>query len=369
MCNPPSTPATPPPTSVKNSRTSKSKSLPHEDRLVLPRHVSLKDTDVEIIDTHTHIYSTFEAYREKYPEGKLNSVKEFVQAALRSTESNQLKAVVDVWCEAANPFDRPEWNETVQSLIELEGLDYHYVIGCHPHDAQNYTPEIEQAFITAFSRKECVGWGEIGLDYHYDNSPREVQKDVLRKQLRAFLKTGLDKALTIHTREADEDIYSILTEELPTTTRIHIHCFTDSPALAAKLLDHFPNLFIGVTGVVTFSSNLNTSQVLRDMITSNSAAPDQARPRFLLESDAPFMLPANMGPNSKIGLTSKQKFPFCHSGALPWTAEFIAKVFNEARPSQDGEQKEEGAEKEELEWDTVKVLQIARENARVVYKI
>ena len=88
-----------------------------------------------------------------------------------------------------------------------------------------------------------------------------------------------------------------------------------------------------------------------------------------MESDAPFMLPANMGPNSKIGLTSKQKFPFCHSGALPWTAEFIAKVFNEARPSQDGEQKEEGAEKEELEWDTVKVLQIARENARVVYKI
>lgn len=69
------------------------------------------------------------ADREKYPEGKLNSVKEFVQAALRSTESNQLKAVVDVWCEAANPFDRPEWNETVQSLTELEGLDYHYVIG------------------------------------------------------------------------------------------------------------------------------------------------------------------------------------------------------------------------------------------------
>ncbi|GAA5898855.1 TatD family hydrolase [Sporobolomyces salmoneus] len=366
MCNPPSTPATPP--QPKNSRSSKSsKSLPPEERLILPRHEQLRGVqDVEIVDTHTHIYSTFLAYRERYPEGKHSNVRDFVQAVLCSPESNQLQSVVDVWCEAENPFDRPEWKETVQSLTDLDGLDYRYVIGCHPHDAERYTPELEEAFIKAFSHETCVGWGEIGLDYHYDNSPREIQKEVLRKQLRAFLKAGLDKALTIHTREADDDIFAILTEELPTTTRIHIHCFTDTPQLASKLLSHFPHLFIGVTGVVTFSSNLNTSQTLRDMITTQLT--DRARPRFLLETDGPYMLPANMGPNSRLGMTSKQKLPFCHSGMLPWTAEFIAKVFNEAgTPTNDGEAETEGGKEEE--WNTVKVLEVARQNARLVYKI
>ncbi|GAA5831916.1 hypothetical protein JCM3766R1_000153 [Sporobolomyces carnicolor] len=370
MCSPPSTPATPPASAVaapKNSRSSKSsKSLPLEDRLILPRHEALEDVQaVEIIDTHTHVYSTFKAYRERYPEGIHKNVRDFVQATLLSPESNRLKAVIDVWCEAEDPFGRPEWQETVQSLSNLDGFDYRYVIGCHPHDAQNYTPELEEAFVRAFSRPDCVGWGEIGLDYHYDNSPREEQKDVLRRQLRAFLKTGLEKALTIHTREADDDIYTILTEELPRTTRIHIHCFTDSPALASKLLSHFPHLYIGVTGVVTFSSNLNTSQVLRDMVAPPQSA--KTTPRFLLESDAPFMLPANMGPNSKLRMTSKQKFPFCHAAALPWTAEFIAKTFNEAAIKSDDA--EGGTEDQREEWDTVKVLKVARENARKVYKI
>ncbi|GAA5936327.1 TatD family hydrolase [Sporobolomyces koalae] len=363
MCNPPSTSATPPP--AKNSRSSRSsKSLPSEDRLVLPQHEAIvgRTGEIEVIDTHTHIHSTFAAYRERYPQGKHTTVRDFVKATLLDPASNQVKKVVDVWCEAQVPTDRSEWIETVDTLTQLDGFDYHYVIGCHPHDAQNYTVELEQAFLSAFSRAECVGWGEIGLDYHYDNSPREIQQDVLRRQLRAFLKSGLDKALTIHTREADGDIYDILTQELPVSTRIHIHCFTDTPELASKLLSHFPNLHIGVTGVVTFSSNINTAQVLRDMITNSHDAP-----RFLLESDAPFMLPANMGPNSKLGMTSKQKFPFCHSGALPWTAEHIAKVFNEADSARVGE--EENPDDVKAQWDVIRVLQVARDNCQRVYRI
>lgn len=52
----------------------------------------------------------------------------------------------------------------------------------------------------------------------------------------------------------------VLTEELPKEQRIHVHCFTDSPEVATKLLDHFPNLYIGITGVITYSSNVNTSR-------------------------------------------------------------------------------------------------------------
>lgn len=111
----------------------------------------------------------------------------------------------------------------------------------------------------------CVGWGEIGLDYHYDNSPREIQQEVFTRQLRHAVRLG--KPLTIHTREAEADTERILKAEVPQDYRvslfkspsshdelnpvcpqIHIHCFTDSPEWAARMLEHFPNLFIGVTG-------------------------------------------------------------------------------------------------------------------------
>lgn len=63
------------------------------------------------------------------------------------------------------------------------------------------------------SHPRCVGWGEIGLDYHYDNSPREIQKNVLARQIRQAVKLG--KPLTIHTREAEEDTERILKQEVP----------------------------------------------------------------------------------------------------------------------------------------------------------
>lgn len=109
----------------------------------------------------------------------------------------------------------------------------------------------------------CVGWGEMGLDYHYDNSPRDIQQAVFSRQLKQAIR--LRKPLTIHTREADHDTERILKEEVPkdhpvwplvssllTTfwypAQIHIHCFTDSPGFASRLLDHFSNLYIGITG-------------------------------------------------------------------------------------------------------------------------
>ena len=114
----------------------------------------------------------------------------------------------------------------------------------------------------------CVGWGEMGLDYHYDNSPRDLQQEVFIRQLKHAVRLG--KPLTIHTREAEEDSERILKEHVPKDHRvrlswpahprdlssldrssfaqIHIHCYTDSPEWAARMLAHFPNLYIGITG-------------------------------------------------------------------------------------------------------------------------
>lgn len=188
-----------------------------------------------------------------------------------------VRAVVDVWCEA--PMT-PGWAEVVETLrkLKVEGFLYHFVVGkltnfalsdgeeaggsnrsmltqvfvgpspgVHPHAAKSYSPEVEAAILEAYRNPACVGWGEIGLvrvlirasnpghssspaksspqDYKYDNSPREVQQRVLRSQLRTFLKAGLGKALTIHTREADDDIFTILTEELPRTQKVISYAF------------------------------------------------------------------------------------------------------------------------------------------------
>jgi TatD DNase family protein len=118
--------------------------------------------------------------------------------------------------------------------------------------------------LQAMEHPRCVGWGEMGLDYHYDNSPREIQREVFARQLRHAVR--LNKPLTIHTREAEEDTERILKEIVPKEHpvspfdlpfqcfdmtdgyQIHVHCFTDSPELAGRLLDYFPNLCIGITG-------------------------------------------------------------------------------------------------------------------------
>ncbi|GAA5823245.1 hypothetical protein JCM3770_000095 [Rhodotorula araucariae] len=341
-------------TPTSSRQSTRSNRTPHEDVLVLPIHDDIKErlADVELVDTHTHVHSTFRAYKEKYPDGKHTAIRDFVAATLQADESHKLAACVDVYCEGA---DMAHWAATVSALSDVPGLSYHFVAGAHPHEAKNYTDELEAKFLEAHKHPRCVGWGEIGLDYHYDNSPREVQQDVLRRQLRTAIASDPNKAITIHTREADDDILRILTEELPRDQRLHIHCFTDSPALAASLLAHFPNLYIGITGVVTYASNVNTAQVVRDL--GAACRPSSAAGlRILFETDAPYMPPANMA-NKQLGMTSKQRFPFAHGGVLPWTAEFVAKVLNE--------NKSEGDER----WTTVDVLRQARENARLCYGV
>ncbi|GAA6002174.1 hypothetical protein JCM10207_003109 [Rhodosporidiobolus poonsookiae] len=345
------------PTPAKSSRQStKSSRTPNESVLLLPQHAELKGLSegeqVELVDTHTHVLSTFLAYKEKYPEGQHQSVKDFVKATLPNMD-----AVVDVWCEAPMKAD---WSDVVESLVQLKEEDasapaYHFVVGAHPHEAKDYTDELEKTFLEAHAHPACVGWGEIGLDYYYDNSPREIQQDVLRRQIRAALKSGQKKAITIHTRTADDDIQRILKEELPKEQRLHIHCFTDTPECAASLLDHFPNCFIGVTGVVSFSSNLNTAQVVRNLGAGCSPEKPEGL-RIVLETDAPFMVPTNL-PTKEMGMNSKQRFPFSTPPVLPWTAEFVARVLNEGKGD------------DERKWTTVDVLRQARENARKLYGV
>ncbi|KAI0645355.1 hypothetical protein C8Q79DRAFT_910324 [Trametes meyenii] len=326
----------------------KKNSAPAEHHLLLPQHSGRADTQpAPIVDTHTHLLSTFSLYRSKYKEGKHDTVYDFVREMYRG---HGVDAIVDVYCEA--PVQR-QWRELADSAISEEdrkekwaGLEYWFVMGVHPHEAKEYNDDVEREILEAMTHPRCVGWGEMGLDYHYDNSPRGEQRSVFIRQLQHAVR--LQKPLTIHTREAEEDTECILKQYVPKDHRIHIHCYTDSPEWAARMLEHFPNLYIGVTGVVTYATNLNTSAVVRHMAMASGSPL-----RIILETDAPFMIPSNIYGVLK---DVKGRLPLSHTAMIPWTAEFVADVANEVVT--------EGAQ-----WDTERVMREARENARRMYGV
>lgn len=151
--------------------------------------------------------------------------------------------------------------------------------GIHPHDAKAYDETLENRLRAALGHPKAVAWGEIGLDYHYDFSPREAQREAFARQIRQGV--GLHKPLIIHTREAEADTLEILEREAPKDWRIHVHCFTSSPAMAERLLAHFPNLCLGFTGIVTFKNAQELQTVARTTPLD----------RLLLETDGPYLAP------------------------------------------------------------------------------
>ncbi|KAK0245009.1 hypothetical protein EDD85DRAFT_754883, partial [Armillaria nabsnona] len=124
-----------------------------------------------------------------------------------------------------------------------------------------------------------VGFGKIGLDYHYTLSPPDVQQRIFTQQLPIAVKRGIP--ITVHTGGNYEG------DRTRGGYRVRIHCFTDVAAFGLCLPKYFPNLHIGTTSVVSYASNLNTAELLTQM----SAADNK---RILLETDAPYMVPENV---------------------------------------------------------------------------
>ncbi|KAF9556552.1 Metallo-dependent hydrolase [Agrocybe pediades] len=281
----------------------KSASIVQEEHLLV---TAPAPAPTPIIDTHAHYVLTYELYREKFKDGKHLNAFEFFKAM---HEGRNVKSVLDVWC--VPPF-RDAWREYADAGPEKwGGLEYWFIMGVHPHDSKMYTDEVEKLLLEAMEHPRCVALGEIGLDYHYDHSPREIQRDIFVRQLRHAVRLG--KPLTIHIREADDDAERILKAEVPKDHKIHIHCFTDAPELAQKLLDYFPNLYIGITGVITYSSNPNTSNVIRNMVSSSTGphpTPLESSLRILLETDAPFMVPTNV--QNHLPAAKRKKLPLSH---------------------------------------------------------
>ncbi len=151
-------------------------------------------------------------------------------------------------------------------------------VGTHPHHAQE-EPDIGTKELVAHTHHpKVVAIGEAGLDYHYDNSPRDLQEKSFRAHIAAARETGLP--LVIHAREADDDVAKILTEETGKGAFPAIlHCFTGGRDLAMTAIDL--GLSISFTGILTFKN----SQNLRDI------AKELPADRILVETDAPYLAP------------------------------------------------------------------------------
>ena len=152
-------------------------------------------------------------------------------------------------------------------------------IGTHPHDANKYDQVAEDRIKTLLSKGErVVAWGEIGLDFHYDNSPRDEQIQAFRKQLRAARE--LDLPVIIHTREAEQETVAILQEEYAGASRKGVfHCFTGTTELAERGLEL--GFMISFSGILTFKRAEDLRQ------TANRVPLD----RLLIETDCPYLAP------------------------------------------------------------------------------
>ncbi len=155
--------------------------------------------------------------------------------------------------------------------------DYQFIFGSagiHPHDAKQWDklwPKLEKTL----KIKKIVAFGEIGLDYHYDNSPRKVQKEVFRQQLKLANTQGLP--VIIHSREAMEETLDILRSEGASSGVMH--CFSGSEEEMKACIDL--GLHISVAGPVTFTKASRLQQIAQTVPLD----------RLLVETDCPYLAP------------------------------------------------------------------------------
>ncbi|URM33063.1 TatD family hydrolase [Cytobacillus firmus] len=206
-------------------------------------------------DTHAHLNA------EQYSE----DLQEVIDRALSEGISN----IVVVG------FDRP----TIEKAMELtEKYDFIYAsVGWHPVDAIDMTEEDLVWIEELSSHPKVVALGEMGLDYYWDKSPKDIQKEVFRKQIRLAKKVKLP--IVIHNRDATADIVEILKEEGAGEVGGIMHCFSGSPEIAQECVDM--NFYISLGGPVTFK-NAKKPKEVADVIPLE---------KLLIETDCPYLTP------------------------------------------------------------------------------
>lgn len=228
---------------------------------------------MRIIDSHAHYDdSSFDADREE---------------VLRELFSGEICKIVNIGCSVKSSYS------SVKLAEEYAGI--YAAVGLHP-DAADEIDRIEE-IRRLCGNKKVVAVGEIGLDYHYEEHSRDIQKKAFEEQLR--LAAELDMPVVIHSRDAWEDTMELLRKYRPKGV---MHCFSGSAETAREIVTM--GMYVGFTGVVTFK---NAKKALKAL----EAVPLD---RLLVETDCPYMAPEpNRGKRN-------------YSGYLPYTVAAMAAV-------------------------------------------
>lgn len=152
-----------------------------------------------------------------------------------------------------------------------------FAVGCHPHNAKHYDDALEKQLLDRLADARVSAVGEIGLDYHYDFSPREAQREAFRRQIRVAKEAGLP--VVLHIREAHDDAFSILQEEGFPRAGTLLHCFNLDWAELERWVE--AGCYVAFGGPVTFKH----ADEVRD---AASRVPEEL---LLTETDAPYMTP------------------------------------------------------------------------------
>lgn len=267
------------------------------------RPVALPCPAGPVADSHTHLT----CLRELSPEVAL------ARAALAGLDF--LVTVVDPTEDATDPAallaSLDAWQAGARETLDAWGAPevavprVRLLVGCHPHNARLFDEAARAAMRELLGQSVCCGIGEIGLDYHYDLSPRDVQLSVFSEQL--ALARAIDAPLSLHVREAHDDAFALMAREGLSAAGAVLHCFD----LGRDELERFLGLgcHFGIGGAVTFAS----CEPLRDAM---RACPAE---RIVTETDAPYMAPAPLRGTP------------CEPACTAVTVDFLARLRAEAR--------------------------------------
>ena len=210
-----------------------------------------------IIDSHCHL-----DYSNLY-----NQLDEVVRRA----ENNDVKYLLSI-CTTTESFEKIK-------LIVEKYKNIFGTFGIHPHETEKYTNIDKKYIIEAKSKNEkIIGIGETGLDYYYNHSDKNIQRNSFIEHIQAA--SELNIPVIVHSRNAENDTYEILKSEGKNLNlKVLIHCFTGTAEFARKLLDL--NCYISVSGIITFKNST-------DLINAVSKIPIE---KLLVETDSPYLAP------------------------------------------------------------------------------
>ncbi len=251
---------------------------------------------MKLVDTHAHIYD--KQFKPDFDE-------------IIDRISKELEFIVSIGYDL-------ESSEKSVNLAEKYPFIYG-VVGVHPTDIKKYNDAVERKLEELAGNEKVVAIGEIGLDYHWMEDPKEIQEEIFRRQMELSRRVGLP--VVIHTRDAMEDTVKIL-EDYKDIGGI-MHCYPGSYETAEKLIDRY---YFGIGGVVTFKNNKVTKETVKKLPIE----------KIVIETDCPYLTPE----------------PFRGKRNEPVYVRYIA---------------EEIARIKEMSLE--KVIEITTENAKKVYNI